>query len=47
MIFIVGQTEQVSEKSKLLQQIGQVSVRLNRIRIEFILLVFSRTKTKF
>ena len=49
MIFIVGQTEQVSEKTKLLQQIGQVSRRLNECPIEFLCfdLVFLRTKTSF
>jgi hypothetical protein len=31
MVFIVGQTEQVSEKAKLLQQIGQVIQSFHRI----------------
>ncbi len=31
MIFIVGQTEQVTEKTKLLQQIGQVIQFFHRI----------------
>jgi len=34
MIFIVGQTEQVIEKSKLLQQVGQVILWINFSFIE-------------
>jgi len=39
MVFIVGQTEQASEKTKLLQQLGQVFF-LEEFRIDKISFVF-------
>jgi hypothetical protein len=48
MVFIVGQTEQASEKADLLQQLGQVCFFFfvySRLRIKSFFLVFRRTKT--
>lgn len=49
MIFIVGQTEQVTEKSKLLQQVGQV-IRIFIFickKTEFVFQFFQEQKQSF